>query len=144
MWLWLYPKVSVADSDQSDPDLFGRIRILALRNDPILTFLVSVKAIDIFRNLCCLTFWIMNILFRAYSNQQNFQKKLAKNCCKSESGSGFGCFRKSDQDPVKNLPDPQHCLEFYRYRPSQVKSGILTAINRKLMIFSISAVFFLI
>jgi hypothetical protein len=24
------------------------------------------------------------------------------------SGSGSGCFRNSDQDPIKNRPDPQH------------------------------------
>jgi hypothetical protein len=31
---------------QSDPDLFDQIRILALINDPIPTFLVCVKAIN--------------------------------------------------------------------------------------------------
>jgi hypothetical protein len=40
----------------------------------------------------------MTILFRAYFLQKNFQ-----------NGSGSGRFRKSDPDPVKNRPDPQHC-----------------------------------
>jgi hypothetical protein len=46
-------KDSVADPDPvgsrpfwSDPGIWDRIRILALINDPILTFLVCVKAIN--------------------------------------------------------------------------------------------------
>jgi hypothetical protein len=53
----------------------------------------------------------MKILFRAYRyfhQKKNFRKKLAENLL--GSGSGSGCFRKSDPDPVKNRPDPQHCL----------------------------------
>jgi hypothetical protein len=52
------------------------------------------------------------ILFRAYFHFFfKFGKKLAENLLGSGSGTGFGdCgrFRKSDPDPVKNRPDPQH------------------------------------
>jgi hypothetical protein len=55
----------------------------------------------------------MKILFRAYFHQKKFRKKLAENLLGSGSGSGTGSgsgrFRKSDPDPVKNRPDPQHC-----------------------------------
>jgi hypothetical protein len=53
----------------------------------------------------------MKILFRAYFHQKKFRKKLAENLLGSGSGSGSGRFRKSDPDPVKNRPDPQHCFE---------------------------------
>jgi hypothetical protein len=55
----------------------------------------------------------MNILFRAYCRQKDFQEKLANNLYRSGSGSGTGSesgsgrFQKSD--PVKNCPDQQHC-----------------------------------
>jgi hypothetical protein len=64
------------------------------------------KSHKYFRNLLCLTFCTMNILFRAYFHQKISRKKLDKNLCRS--GSGSGRFRKSDPDPVKNRPDPQH------------------------------------
>jgi hypothetical protein len=38
-----------------------------------------------------------------------FRKKLAENLLGSGSGSGTGRFRKSDPNPVKIRPDPQHC-----------------------------------
>jgi hypothetical protein len=55
----------------------------------------------------------MKILFRAYFHKkQIFRKKLAENVLGSGSGSGTGSgsgrFQKSDPDPVKNRPDPQH------------------------------------
>jgi hypothetical protein len=66
---------------RSDPYLFGRIRIririLALINDPILTFLVCVKAKDTSGSLL-FNFWFMKILFRAYFHQTNFQKKVGQ------------------------------------------------------------------
>jgi hypothetical protein len=52
----------------------------------------------------------MNILFRAYFGQQNFVKKILRKFIRS--GSGAGRFRKSDPDPVKNHPYPQHCIHF--------------------------------
>jgi hypothetical protein len=59
------------------------------------------------RNLCCFTFWSMKLLFRAYFHHKKIsEQKLEKNLL--ESGSGR--FRKSDPDPVKNRPDPQHWL----------------------------------
>jgi hypothetical protein len=36
--------------------------------------------------------------------EKKFRKKLAENLL----GSGSGRFQKSDPDPVKNCPDPQH------------------------------------
>jgi hypothetical protein len=39
------------------------------------------------RNLCCLTFWSMKILFRAYFHIKKFGKKLAENLLGSGSGS---------------------------------------------------------
>jgi hypothetical protein len=54
MHAYRYRVPNVAESDPvgsgpfwSDPDVWDRIRILALINDPILTFLVCVKAINI-------------------------------------------------------------------------------------------------
>jgi hypothetical protein len=47
----------------------------------------------------------MNILFRGYFRQKNFQKNLAENSFRFGSGyktrSGSGRFQKSDPDPVK-------------------------------------------
>jgi hypothetical protein len=45
----------------------------------------------------------MNILFRAH-----FCPKLSESLL--GSGSGSTRFQKSDQDPVKNRPDPKHCF----------------------------------
>jgi hypothetical protein len=59
-----------------DPEVWDRIRIriLALINDPISTFLVFVcKSHKYFRNLCCITFWFMNVLFTAY-----FRSKISR------------------------------------------------------------------
>jgi hypothetical protein len=49
----------------------------------------------------------MKILLEHIFIKQNFRKKLAENLL--GSGFGSGRFRKSDPDPVKNRPDPQHC-----------------------------------
>jgi hypothetical protein len=58
----------------------------------------------------------MKILFIAcFLKKKIFRKKLAENLLGSGSGSGTGSgsgsrrFQKSDPDPVKNRPDPQHC-----------------------------------
>jgi hypothetical protein len=56
----------------------------------------------------------MKILFRAYFHQKIFQKKFAENLLGPGSGSGSGRFLKSDPNPVKNRPDPQHCLKVSR------------------------------
>jgi hypothetical protein len=48
----------------------------------------------------------MKILFSAYFHQKNFRKKLAESLL--GSGCGSGRFRKSDPDPVKIRPNPQH------------------------------------
>jgi hypothetical protein len=70
--LYRYYRGSVAD-----PDVWDRIRILilALINDPISPFYVC-KSHKYFSNICVLTFWVMNILFRRYFRQKNFQEKL--------------------------------------------------------------------
>jgi hypothetical protein len=88
---------------QSDPD---PDRILELINDPISTFLVFVKAIITY----------IYILLRAYFHKKKSRKKLAVNLFRSGSGSGTGSgrFQKTDPDPVKNRPDPQHCLDSLR------------------------------
>jgi hypothetical protein len=39
-------------------------------------------------------------------------------CC----GSGSGRFQKSDPGPVKNHPDPQHCIELSLLQPSRIKN----------------------
>jgi hypothetical protein len=49
---------------RSDPDIFGRIRILALINDHISTFLVCVKAIKLKETLM-FHFLVHELLFRA-------------------------------------------------------------------------------
>jgi hypothetical protein len=59
----------------ADPGVFGRIRILALINDPISTFLVCVKAINT-SGISVVNFWSMKILFIAYFHEKNFQQKI--------------------------------------------------------------------
>jgi hypothetical protein len=49
----------------------------------------------------------MNIFFRAYFRKKNLTENLFWSG--SLSGAGSGHFQKSDQDPVKNRHDPQHC-----------------------------------
>jgi hypothetical protein len=45
--------------------------------------------------------------------KKKFRKKLAENLLgpRSGSGTGSGRFRKSDPDPIKNRPDPQHWMK---------------------------------
>jgi hypothetical protein len=78
---------------RSDPDLFGRIRILGLINYSISTFLVYVKAIHTvpyFRNLCCLTCCFMRI---SYFLEHIFIKK------KFQKKSGPKIYLGQDPDP---------------------------------------------
>jgi hypothetical protein len=94
---------------RSNPGLFGRVRIRILRNELILTFLVFVQAINtsgisVVQLFGSWTYFLEHIFIKKI-----FGKKLAKNLCRSGSGSVSGRFRKSDPDPVKNRPDPQHC-----------------------------------
>jgi hypothetical protein len=117
----LYPtctRMLVLDSvEDSDPDLFGRIRTSGtgsrhLGPDPdpglnklhYLNFFGMYKSHKYFKHHCCLTFWFMKILFVAYFHQKILGKKFANNLFRS----GSGRFQKSDPDPVKNRPDPQH------------------------------------
>jgi hypothetical protein len=105
---------------RSDPDLFGRIwirtsgvwigirkriRILAMINDPISTFLVCYECC---RNPCWLTFWFTNIFFRTYFCKKNLQgKKLANKL--------FRSFSKVRSGSGKNRPDPQHWFKQMLY-----------------------------
>jgi hypothetical protein len=80
--------------------MFGRIRILAVINDPILTFLLCVKAINIKESLVgSLIFFLEHI-----SAKKNSSRNLGENLFRL----GSGRLRKSDLDPVKNCPNPQH------------------------------------
>jgi hypothetical protein len=93
--------------------MFKPVLRIRIRSDPCLNkhpyrnFFGVCKSHKYFRNHCCLTFWIMNILFKAFSS-----RKLDKYLFRSRSGSGTksgsGRFQKSDPYPVKNRPDPQH------------------------------------
>jgi hypothetical protein len=84
-------KTSVADLDPDpvgsgpfwsdpdpDPDVWDRIRILirilALIYDPKSTFFGVCKS----HKYCCLTFCLMNILFRAYFGPKKSRRKLSK------------------------------------------------------------------
>jgi hypothetical protein len=51
-----------------------------------------------------LTFWSVNILFRAFSAKKISRRNLTDNLFRL--GSRSGRFRKSDLDLVKNRPDP--------------------------------------
>jgi hypothetical protein len=73
----------------------------------------------------------MKILFRAYFHKKNFRKKFAENLLGSGSGSGSGRFRKSDPDPVKNRPDPQHWLQSFN-NAILVKLGVLGLLGERI------------
>jgi hypothetical protein len=96
---------------QLDPELFSQIRILALINDPVstLNYFSACKSHKI-KNLRCLTFTPMNILFRAFFSKKKFQKKLGENLFRP--GSRFRRFQNSDPDLVKNRPDLQQSICF--------------------------------
>jgi hypothetical protein len=49
-----------------------------------------------------------SIHFRAYFRQKNSRRNLDETLFLSGTGSGSGRFQKSNPDPVKNRPDPQH------------------------------------
>jgi hypothetical protein len=53
----------------------------------------------------------MKKLLRAYFHQKIFQKKVGRKLIRSGSGSGTGSGRFRKSDPVKNRPDPQHCIQ---------------------------------
>jgi hypothetical protein len=110
---------------RSYPDLFGRIRTSGTGSgsgsrsgsgswpyivNSNLNFFGMCKSHKYFRSLCCLTFWFMKLLFRAYFHQKNFWKKVGLNLYRS----GSGRFQKSDLDSVKNRPDPQHWFQAHR------------------------------
>jgi hypothetical protein len=88
------------DSDVWDRIIF-RIRILALINDSISTFLVY---------LCCLTFWSMKILFRAYFHIKNFLEKSWPKIYYCQDS-----VLDQEPDPVKNRADQQHCFMSLSY-----------------------------
>jgi hypothetical protein len=69
------------------PDVWERIRILALRNYPILTFLVFVKAIQE-----SLFNFLDHILEHIFIKKIS-RKMLAKNLCRSDPGSVTGSGR---------------------------------------------------
>jgi hypothetical protein len=73
-----------------DPDVWGRIRILALINNPILTVLVCVKAQKKTQESLLFNFLIHEETFKSIFWSKSFRKKLAKNLLRSESGSGSG------------------------------------------------------
>jgi hypothetical protein len=66
------------------------------------SFFGVCKSHDTFGN--SVSIWFMTIPFRAYFRKTKFRRNLAENLLRS----GSGRFRKSDPDPVKNRPDPQH------------------------------------
>jgi hypothetical protein len=97
---------------RSDPDLdiWDRIRIMALINFTLSqVFWCVCKSHKYFWNLCCFTFWSMNIhlIEHIFIKKISF-KKLVNNLFRSVSGTGSRRFQKSGPDPVKNRPDPQH------------------------------------
>jgi hypothetical protein len=87
----------------SDPDLFGRIRILI--KWPYINFFGVCKSHKNLQDLCCLTFLVISILFRAYFRRKIFLKKLGWKYIWVK----IWTFPKSG--PVKNCPDPQHCMQ---------------------------------
>jgi hypothetical protein len=92
----------------SDPAVWDRIRILSVINGPILTFLVSVKALNTYRISVSYFFGSWLYFLKHISAKKVFGRNLAENLFRS--GSGSGRLRKSDPDPVKNRPDLQHWL----------------------------------
>jgi hypothetical protein len=81
------------------------LRILAIINDPISTFLVCLRAINTSGNT------VINFLVHENTFLEHFLSKtlLLENLLRSGSGSGSGRFQKSDPDPVEKRHDPQHC-----------------------------------
>jgi hypothetical protein len=80
LWGWEFSSVADPDpvgsgpfwSDQEpDPDP-------GPNKWPYLNFFSMFKSQRYFRNLCCLTFWFMKILFRAYFHQKNCLKKVGR------------------------------------------------------------------
>jgi hypothetical protein len=112
---FLYPKMQCCRSRSgpfwSDPDVWDRIRILALINDPISTFFGVCKSHKYLKKSFLLNFLAHEKLFRAYFGQKNFQKKLVLNFIRVRIRirNRIRPFLKVDPDPVKNRPDPQHC-----------------------------------
>jgi hypothetical protein len=88
-----------------------------VHNWAFMNFFGVCKSIKYLRNLCCLTFWFINILFRACLCQNNFQKKLGRNFIwvririRTFSKVGSGSVQKLDLDLFKNRPDSQHWVK---------------------------------
>jgi hypothetical protein len=91
-----------SDLDPNE-DIWNRIRILALIDEPTASFLVCVKAKNILVNICFLNFWFMNVLFREIFRQKISRRNLSEDLFRSGCGSdiGSGCLQKSDPDPEK-------------------------------------------
>jgi hypothetical protein len=80
------------------PDLFGRIRTSrtgsgsCLNKWLFINFFSECKSHKYLGNLCFLSFWVMNILFRANFPQKIYEKKFDKKLFRSGSGSGPDVF----------------------------------------------------
>jgi hypothetical protein len=67
------------------------------------------KSHKYFRNLYFFPFWVVVFFLEHISANKISRRNLAENSLNSfRSGSRSGRFQKSDPDPVKNRPDPQH------------------------------------
>jgi hypothetical protein len=119
----------ITESSVADPEVSDRIRIriLALLKDPILTFLVSLKAISTSGISVVYLFGFSKILFRTYFHQKNFRKKVARKFILlririrtfSKVGSGFGSGQKSSGSAT--LPDR---LNYCRYKQKFEMLGV--------------------
>jgi hypothetical protein len=92
-----------------------RIRNLAWINDTVSTFLVCVKAMNTEGIYVDQLFGPWRYFLEHIFIKKNVRKKLAENLLGSGSGTGSGRFRKSDPDPVKNRPGPQHWYKESHY-----------------------------
>jgi hypothetical protein len=91
---------SVADPDQDEWD---RFQILALIDDPILTFLVCLKALDTQGINVALIFGSRLYFLEHISAKNIFRRNLAEIFFLCQDPDVF-----EKPDPVKNRPDPQH------------------------------------
>jgi hypothetical protein len=54
---------------------------------------------------------------------KNSRRNLAEKSFRSVSGNGFGCFKRSDLDPVKNRPDLHHSRRNLAKKIFRIESG---------------------